>query len=453
MTDIATKRDNVVSGPITKTIFSLALPVVAGMFMEFALSSTDYFWVGKLGATAQDAVTSSMVVIWTIFASMAIISVGVTALVSRYVGAKELDKVDFYIKQGLALALTLGLLLTISGYLITPWLQSFMESGPETTRMAVPYLRIFFLSSTLFFWIETVYSVFRASGDTKTPMRVGVGIVIINMILDPLLIFGIGPFPELGVAGASVATAIAVLIGTAVITRKMHRGGLGYTVPKLFAIRPDPRSMLKIAKIGLPIAGEGWVFTTVYWFLIKIVHQFGETAGAAMGIGNRMESFSYLTCYGFSLAASTMVGQNLGAKQPERAARCAWGATGLAISLTLVISVLFIAFPRIIASIFTDDPQVLAIAIDYLIILGLSQSAMALEIVLQGSFGGAGDTVPPMLVLIPFSIARIPLAYYLVFTLDWGINGVWWTLTITSLIKGGLLAFWFKRGKWKEKQV
>ncbi len=446
-------RDNVVSGPITKTIFTLAVPVVFGMFLEFALSSTDYFWVGKLGATAQDAVTSSMVVIWTIFASMAIISVGVTALVSRYVGAKELDRVNFYIKQGLALALTLGLLLTITGYFATPWLQDFMDSSPKTQSHAIPYLRIFFISSTLFFWIETVYAVYRASGDTKTPMWVGIGIVLLNMVLDPLLIFGIGPFPDLGVSGASTATAISALVGAVVITINMHRGGLGYRVPRLFAIRPDIRSMLKIARIGLPIASEGWVFTMVYWFLIKIVHRFGETAGAAMGIGNRMESFSYLTCYGFSLAASTMVGQNLGAKQPERAARCAWGATGLAIGLTLIISVLFITFPRVIASIFTDDPQVLEIAVDYLIILGLSQSAMALEIVLQGSFGGAGDTLPPMLVLVPFSIARIPLAYYLAITLDWGINGVWWTLTITSLIKGGLLAIWFKRGKWKLKQI
>ena len=172
-----------------------------------------------------------------------------------------------------------------------------------------------------------------------------------------------------------------------------------------------------------------------------------------MGIGNRMESLSYLTCYGFSVAASTMVGQNLGAGKPDRAARCAWGAAGLAIFITFFISIAFIFFPKLIASIFTDDPEVLKIAINYLIILGVSQTAMAVEIVLEGAFGGAGDTIPPMLVMIPFSLARVPLAYFLSFNMDLGVSGVWWTLTITSVIKSIILGLWFKRGKWKEKVV
>jgi Na+-driven multidrug efflux pump len=166
-----------------------------------------------------------------------------------------------------------------------------------------------------------------------------------------------------------------------------------------------------------------------------------------------MESFSYLMCFGFSIAASTMVGQNLGAGKPDRAAKCAWGATGIAIALTFVTSVLFITVPSSIASVFTDDPEVLNIAIYYLIILGLSQITMAIEIVLEGAFGGAGDTLPPMIVMIPGSLARIPLAYWLCFTLDWGINGVWWTLTITTTVKAIILALWFKRGKWKAKKV
>ncbi|MFQ5454422.1 MAG: MATE family efflux transporter, partial [Candidatus Zixiibacteriota bacterium] len=186
---------------------------------------------------------------------------------------------------------------------------------------------------------------------------------------------------------------------------------------------------------------------------IKIVHDFGEAAGAGMGVGNRMESLSYLVCYGFSVAASTMVGQNLGAKKPDRAAKCVWGAVTLAIAFTFIISIIFILFPEMIASVFTDNAEVRKIAVDYLIILGLSQTAMALEIVLEGAFSGAGNTIPPMVVMIPFSLARIPLAYFLAFNLDWGLNGVWWTLTITSFIKGIILLFWFKRGKWKEKEV
>ena len=447
------KDSNITSGPISRTIISLAWPVVAGMFMEFALSSTDYYWVGKLGATAQDAVTTSMVIMWTFFAMISVVSVGVTALVSRYVGAKDLDKVRFYIKQGIGLAFMLGGVFCVAGFVLAPGLLRFMDTSPATHELALPYLRIFFLSSIFFFWMDTIYAIFRASGDTRTPTVVGVMSVLINMALDPLLIFGWGPIPALGVAGASLATAIAIIIATATITYLMLRGKLGYRVEKPFEIYPKIKSMLKIARIGLPMSSQQFVFVIVYWFLIKYVHVFGESAGAAMGIGNRMESFSYLTCYGFSVAASTMVGQNLGAKKPDRAARCAWGAIGIAMAFTFVISVMFIVFPGAIATIFTDDPGVLAIAIDYLIILGISQMAMALEIVLEGAFGGAGDTVPPMMVMIPFSLARIPLAYYLAFNLDWGINGIWWTLTFTSIAKGVILALIFKRGKWKLKEV
>ncbi|MEW6412808.1 MAG: MATE family efflux transporter [Candidatus Zixiibacteriota bacterium] len=445
--------DKITNGSISRSIFSLAVPVVLAMFMQFALSSTDYYWVGRLGPTAQDAVTSSMVITWTVYALMTIISVGITALVARYVGARDYNKVTYYIKQGIAMAVVLSLFFGAAGYLLTPSILNFMDTSPATHVLASPYLRIFFASALFFFGQDLVYAIFRASGDTRTPTLVGIGGVLLNAALDPLLIFGLGPIPALGVAGASLATSISVTAGAAVITILLMKGKLGYPVDKPFSITPHLNSMIKIARIGMPIASQQFIFVVVYWFLIKVVHVYGEAAAAAMGIGNRMESFSYLTCYGFSVAASTMVGQNLGAKKPDRAARCAWGAVGIAVAITFVISVIFIIFPRQIAAVFTDHSEVLGIAIDYLIILGISQMAMALEIVLEGAFGGAGDTLPPTLVMIPLSLARVPLAYYLAFHLDWGINGVWWTLTFTSVAKGIILAFVFKLGRWKTKEV
>jgi len=447
------KSNNITSGPITRTVISLALPVTIGMFMQFALSSTDYFWVGKLGATAQDAVTTSMVITWTIYAVFSMVTVGVTALVSRFVGARDLDKVQYYIKQGMAMSLILGAAVSVVGYFGSPALISFMGAGGNSLALAVPYIRIFFASTIIYFIIETVYAVFRASGDTKTPTLVGIGIVVINLVLDPLLIFGIGPFPELGVAGASLASAISILIGTVIIVVMLLRGKLGYHIDEPLRLRPKIPDMLRIGRIGLPMATQQFVFVFVYWFLIKIVHEFGESAGAAMGIGNRMESFAYLTAFGFSVAAATMVGQNLGAGKPDRAARCAWGATGIAVLLSFAVSILFITIPKLIAGIFTDDPLVMTIAVDYLIILGLSQVAMAVEIVIEGAFGGAGDTIPPMVVMLQGAIIRIPMAYYLCFTLDWGINGVWWTLTITSILKAIVISLWFRRGKWKLKEI
>lgn len=447
------KTDTITSGPISGTIIGLATPVVLAMFMEFALASTDYFWVGKLGPHAQDAITTSMVTIWTMFSAIVMISVGITALVSRNVGAENPERAAFYAKQGLALGAGFSVLVTIAAMVLTPSVLRFMDTGELTMRSAVPYMRTIYSFALFFFLMEISYAIFRAVGDTKTPTVIGIATVLLNMGLDPLFIFGWGPVPAMGVAGAGLATGLSVTFATAIVLTLLWRGRAGLEMGSVGRFRPALSEMVKIARIGLPIATHSFTFVGVYWFLIKIVHDFGPTAAAAMGIGNRMESFSYLICSGFATAAATMVGQNLGAGKPERAAHCAWGATGIAVAVTLVVSVLFVAVPRQIASIFTGDPEVLEIAIGYLVVLGLSQATMAIEIVLEGSFGGAGDTLPPMLVMIPGALARIPLAYFLAFTLDWGISGVWWTLTITTTVKAAVLAYWFSLGRWKLKEV
>ncbi|MDF1544585.1 MAG: MATE family efflux transporter [bacterium] len=448
-----TRSDNITSGPISKGIVSLAFPVALGMLLEFALNSTDFFWVGKLGPVAQDAVTSSMVMIWTVFVAISIVSVGVTAIVARYVGAKDFDRVRHFVRQGMSMAVLVGVAVSVICYLSAEVLLEFMETPKDSLEAALPYIRLFFASSLLFFVSGTAYAIFRASGDTRTPTKIGAVVVVLNLLLDPLLIFGYGPVPAMGLFGASLATSISALVGTILIIRLLVNGKVGYQIPGLLTARPILADMIKIARIGLPMFTQQLVFVSVYWFLIKIVHQYGQEAAAAMGIGNRMESFSYLICHGFSLAASTMVGQNLGARKPDRAARSAWGAAGIGVGVTMVISLIFVTIPELIAGIFTDDPKVLVIAADYLIILGISQSAMAVEIIIEGAFSGAGDTIPPMMVMLPGSLLRIPLAYYLCFTLGWGINGVWWTLTITSIAKAIILALWFGQGRWKLKEV
>lgn len=445
--------EQITAGPIAKTIVSLAMPVVLGSFMEIALTVINFFWVGKLGKVAQDAITSSMVVNWTVFSSICIVTIGLSALVARRIGEKNPQQASEASQQGMWLALFLGIAITIAGYILTPHLLTFMQAGEETQCHAIPYLRIFFVSATFFTLYDTGCAAFRAAGNTRTPLIVGSSMILLNLLLDPLLIFGIGPFPELGVPGASVATTISIFFACAMILYMLRCGRAGFPVERLFALRPRISEMLKITRIGLPITIQYLTFIVVYWFLIRIVHQYGEAAGAAMGIGNRMESISYLTCSGFAIAASTMVGQNLGAGHPDRAARCAWGSAGIAVAITCAIGAVFIAVPHWITGIFTSDPEVHRIASDYLIILGLSQFTMAIEIVLEGSFSGAGDTIAPMLVLIPGAIIRVPLAYWLCFHLGWGINGVWWTLTITTTLKAAVLAFWFSRGRWKLKKV
>lgn len=447
------RTECITEGPIFSTIVRLAWPVVASMFLEFALAITDYFWVGYLGTPQQDAIMTSMVVTWTLFATSAIIITGLTALVSRAVGAKKEADASYVSKQGIIMAIGIGLVFAIVGFSLTPSILKFMKASPRVIDFGIPYLRIFFAGIIIFFVNDALGSVFRASGDTKSPMIAFSAGTILNIFLDPVLIFGWGPFPQMGVTGAALATIISILVSFLIFIMLVWKGRLDFSLSGWYRTRPDSGTMFKIFKIGIPISLQNIVFIFIYWFIIQIVHHYGEVAGAAMGIGNRMESLSYLTTFGLSMAAATLVGQNLGAKQPERAAKCAWGTVWIAVGETFVISILFIAIPGYIARIFTSDPEVISIAIDYLIILGLSQIFMAIEIVLEGAFSGAGNTIPPMAVSIPGSISRLPLAYYFCFILDFGINGVWWTLTITSFFKAAILFFWFKRGNWKEKKV
>nr|MBN2278007.1 MATE family efflux transporter [candidate division Zixibacteria bacterium] len=444
---------NITDGPILPTVIRLAWPVVASTALEFALQITDYFWVGFLGTPEQDAITTSMIVTWTLFAVGAVIVIGLTALVSRAIGAGKPDEASFFARQGVLMAVGIGAALSILGLCLTPKILMFMKAGDRVVALGIPYLRIFFGGMVFLFINESLGSIFRASGDTKAPMIALSTGTLLNLVLDPLLIFGWGPFPAMGVAGAATATILSVMVSFSIYVIMIVRGRLEFPLGKWYRTRPVPKAMLKIINIGLPISTQNIVFVTVYWFIIQIVHHYGTTAGAAMGIGNRMESLSYLTTFAFSIAASTMVGQNLGAGKPDRASRAAWTTVGLVVAETFVISICFLTIPHLIARVFSSDPEAIAIAVDYLKILGLSQIFMGIEIVLEGAFSGAGNTLPPMSVSIPGSIARLPLAYFLCFTLDIGVNGVWWTLTITSLFKALILAAWFKKGNWKKKKL
>ncbi|UCD16350.1 MAG: MATE family efflux transporter [Candidatus Zixiibacteriota bacterium] len=443
----------ITEGPIISTIFHLAWPVVASMFLEFALSITDYFWVGYLGTPEQDAVTTSMVVSWTVFATIAIIITGLTALVSRAVGAKEEARASYISKQGIQMAIGIGLIFCIAGLSLTPHLLRFMKASPHVVNLGVPYLRIYFLAMGVFFINDALGAIFRASGDTKSPTIAFAAGTVLNIILDPLLIFGWGPIPRMGVTGAALATVLSVLACFVIFLALVLRGRLEFSLGGWHRTRPDFRMIGKILKIGTPISMQNLVFVFIYWFIIQIVHHYGDAAGAGMGIGNRMEALSYLIAVAFSVAASTLVGQNLGAKKPERAERCAWGTVGIVALETFLVSVFFITIPGIIASIFTSDPEAHKIAVDYLIILGLSQIFMGIEIVLEGAFSGAGNTLPPMVVSATWSVLRLPLAYFFCFGMDIGINGIWWSLTITSFFKAVILLFWFKKGNWKKKKL
>jgi putative MATE family efflux protein len=453
--ELKKSRDlDLTQGPITSTIFRLAWPVVISMFVETARGIANMFWVGKLGAVHLAAVVSATFLTWFIYVLSDVISVGTVALVARYVGAKDEAKAAYVARQAYLFAilssLTLALIMILVG---GRYAFHLMGTEPEVTRLGVDFVRIVFAGTTFLFLIETFGACFRGSGDTKTPMKVLLISLGLHIVLDPLLIFGIGPFPRLETNGAALATFLSEGVAVSIYVFLIIRGKLRFRLSLLPIFNLNLSVVRKILKIGLPLSASGIIFILVYILLNKVTATFGTEAIAALGIGNRMESLSFLTCFGFSQAAAALVGQNLGAKKPERAERCAWRTVQIVVLITGFISVVFVLFPRWISSFFISDPKVVEIAIDYLRILALSQVFMALEIVLEGSFSGAGNTIPPMTVSIPGSVLRVPLAYLIAIFWGVGVNGIWWAITLTTIAKGTTLAFWFKQGNWKTKKV
>ncbi len=450
MTD---KIINITEGSIPRQVIRLAWPAVSAMFFRTALTIVNAVWVGRLGSNEMAAVISSMFVIWILFSLYDIVWTGAVAVVSRFYGARQFDTVSHAARQAIITGVAAAIPISILGCLFASDMFGIMHTDDVVTALGTTYLQILFGASVLMMLPELFASIFRATGDTKTPLIISIVGTLLNIVLDPLFIFGIGPFPQLGVAGAAVATVISYVVGLSLYIVLIRRGRLTFKFNFTRAVRPDGKMIRELIKIGSPLAAAGVTFSVVYLFMNRITAGFGTEAIAALGIGNRCESISYLTCFGFSLAVSTLVGQNLGAGKPERAAKSVWYAllfTGIS---TGIISLAFLTIPHVIASGFINDPKVIVIASDYLMILALSQTFMAIEIVMEGAFTGAGNTVPAMTVSLIGSFARFPLALYICNDLGVGVNGVWWSITLTTIVKGIALLLWFSRGKWKTKQL
>lgn len=444
---------NITEGSILRQIVRLAWPAVGSMFLHTAMNITDTIWVGRLGADQMAAVISSMFVIWIIYSIMGIAETGAIAVLSRHYGARNPERVSHAGRQALLLGLGSAVFVTVLGLVGSGFLFDVMNTTATVKAYGVNYLRIIFAAAIAIFVAELLNASFRATGDTITPLVVGSIAIGLNLLLDPLLIFGWGPVPALGVAGAAIATATSYTVGVLLYLMVIKRGKLTFEYRWRALAGIDWPMIWQMVKIGTPGSISGVIFSIVYLFLNRITASFGTEAIAALGIGNRCESFSYMLCFGFYMAVATLVGQNLGAQKPERAARSAWYAVAITVGITTIVGLAFIIFPRQIASVFIADTAVQEIAVNYLLILALSQPSMAILIVLEGAFAGAGDTMPPMIVSVSHAAVRLPVAWLFCYTLGVGVNGVFWAITLTTIVASVVIAFWFKQGKWKLKEV
>jgi putative MATE family efflux protein len=325
-----------------------------------------------------------------------------------------------------------------------------LGTDARVSEAGTGYLQIVVLGMPFSFLYLTAGAVMRACGNTVLPMKITCASVALNVVLAPVFIYGLGPVPALGVPGSAIATVISMACAVVAYGCLIARRHPDLPIRTASLRRLDSAMLGSLALVGVPYCLIGILFSVVYLFYAAIAARFGDAALAILGIGNRLESITYLTAEGFAVATSTFVGQNLGAKNPARAEQGAWRAMRIMSAIGAGIGVLFLIAPQLLLRLFTGDATAIALGIPYLRILSICQIFTGLEGAVGGGFVGAGNTVPPMLIHVVFAVLRFPLGAWVSLRLGYGIYGIAWTMSLTCILRGVLLAAWFRRGRWKQ---
>lgn len=440
-------------GPIGRAIFLLAIPMVLEMAMESIFAVTDVFFVGRLGpdAVATVGLTESMLTL--VYALAMGLGIGTTAVVARRIGEKDREGAANAAIQSLVLGLAGAAILGALGVAFAPRLLALMGASPAVLQIGSGYTRVMLGGEATIIVLFVINAVFRGAGDAAIAMRVLWLANAINIVLGPCLIFGLGPFPRLGVTGAAVATTIGRGTGAVYAISRLLRPGSRIAVTRRH-LRIDLPVLRTVARLSGSGALQSIVGMASWIGLVRIVATFGSQALAGYTIGLRVIVFALLPSWGMSNAAATMVGQSLGARDPDRAERAVWRACLYNLVFLCAIGLAFVVFASPIVSAFTSDPLVRGYATDCLRIVAAGFAFYAYGMVLSQSFNGAGDTVTPtVLNLIVFWIWEIPLAWVLAVTLDMGPRGTFVAVAIAfstlALIAGAI----FRRGRWKRTIV
>jgi putative MATE family efflux protein len=440
-------------GSISRAILLLATPMVLEMFMESLFAIVDIFWVSRLGADAVTTVGLTESMLSLIFAVALGVCFSTTAMVARRIGEKDQQGAATAAVQAIALGLGLSVVMGVPGFCLAPRLLGWMGASPAVIHTGYRYTSIVLGGNVVVMLLFLINAIFRGAGDASAAMRVLWVSNLINLALDPCLIFGLGVFPALGVTGAAVSTLTGRSIGVAYQLWILFRGHSRITVRRenLGIVPPVLRTLARISATGVmqnAIAHTSWVA------LVRIISTFGSSAMAGYTIGMRVFIFALMPAWGLSGAAATMVGQNLGARKPARAQHAVL-LTGLYNMLFLgLTAAAFVIAPEPIVRAFTSDSEVSSFAVDCLRIVGYGNLTYAFEMVIVQAFNGAGDTLTPTLInLVGFWICEIPLAWMLAYHVGMGVRGVFASIPISETLIAVMGAAMFFRGRWKLRVI
>jgi len=447
-------RRDYTQGPIGRAILVLAVPMVLEMVMESVFAVCDVFFVSRLGAEAVATVglTESML---TIIYSLAMgLAIGATAMVARRIGERDTEGASIAAVQSIMLAVVVALVLGVGGVIFAPTLLRLMGGSPALLAMGSTYARIMLGGNATILLLFLVNAIFRGAGDAAIAMRVLWFANAINIALGPCLIFGLGPFPALGVKGAAIATNIGRGAGALFALSRLLRGSSARVAIRKRHLQIDPGVIARLLRLSANGTLQTLIGTASWIGLIRILSSFGSDVLAGYTIGIRVVVFALLPSWGLSNAAATMVGQALGARKPERAERAVWIAGFYNMIFLGIVGALFVLLARPIATIFTTDPAVMPYAVDTLRIIALGFLFYAYGMVLAAAFNGAGDTTTPTILnVVVFWLFEIPLAFVLSKSLGYGPRGVYVAVAVAFSMLAVVSAVLFRRGKWKVRAV
>jgi putative MATE family efflux protein len=436
------------TGSLNRAILLLAIPMVLEMVLESLFAVVDVFWVGRLGADAIATVGLTESLLSLVFAVGLGLSLSTTAMVARRIGEKDPEGAAVAGVQAIAIGILSSALIGIPCYFYAPRLLQLMGASPQIITLGTGYTRIALGGSGAIMMLFLNNAIFRGAGDAAIAMRLLWVSNIINLILDPCLIFGWGPFPKLGVTGAALATLTGRSIGVLYQFYRLLRGSERIRILRR-QVHLDFAVFFRLLRVSLTgilqfaIADVSWIA------LVRIVSVFGSAALAGYTIAIRIVIFVILPSWGLSNAAATLVGQNLGAKQPERAETSVWRTGFYNMVFLGAIGIVFIFFSVPVVRLFTSDPLVVPLAASCLRILSYGNIAFAYGMVMLQAFNGAGDTLTPTLVnLVGFWFLEIPLAYFLAIPARMQSNGAFYAIVISEDAIASVGIVLLKRSRW-----
>ena len=431
-------------GNITKTLIKLAIPIMATSFVQMAYNMMDMIWLGRVSTNAVAAAGTAGFFTWFGSSLFLIPKIGAEIGVAQSYGKDDMEAARNYVFHTIQIDIIVGLLYTLFLILFRHNLIKFFNLGDsEVIKMSTDYLVIVSFGMVFYFLNPVFSGIFNGSGNSTTPFIVNAIGLGLNVVLDPMMILGLGPFPEMGIKGAALATIISQFIATLIFI-KISRDKLTlFCGLNIFRI-PDKNYIKKIFKLGFPASLQNGLFAMIAMVIAKIIAQWGPIPIAVQKVGSQIESISWLTAGGFSTALSAFVGQNYGAEEWDRIHEGYKKGLLIVGAIGIFATCLLIFGARPIFRLFIpNDEEAIKEGIIYLRILGLSQLFMTIEIATGGAFNGLGKTVPPSVVGIIFNGLRIPASLILSSYTSLGLTGVWWSISMSSVFKGIILTLWF----------